>query len=1009
MPDSLLFYVVLVCLWLVVRGRLLAKQKATDARLSQLETHVASLERKLADLASDPSSSEPARPPIPPPPLARLDSVARPEIPPPLVASSDGTLFTPTPPDPSPTPQPATPAIPPPLPDKTPASAPGFDWEQFVGVKLFAWVGGLAVLFCIAYFLKYSFEHAWLPPSLRAATGFLIGIGLIVGGVCMNRKRYQVTAHTLCATGVVVLYAATFGCRSVYHFEAFTPKLSFLLMSLITAAGFVLAVRLRAQVVAVLGMLGGFLTPLLVGEGQNDPLALFGYLTILDIGLVAVALVAAWPILIPLGALGTLLLQAGWAVQFFSATDPWTAIGIGLTFDLLFVVAFALARRRALNSRAFAAASGLVSVCSLLASLVWALDSRLTGHLFLLVVGADLCLLALVWLDSKLERLQLLAGGLTFLVASTWMVCHPSPEMLPWALGMSLFFGVLHSAVPLVLKRRSPREYTMSWGHLFPPLALLLMLVPVTNQPLVSLLLWPFVFLVDLLAMALAILTGSLLSFGAALLVTLILLLVAVTKIPVGLASLPSTLVLIGSFAVIFTSAAVFLLHRLAKHSHHTPETPPSGDDKEWLPQLPPEIASCLPALSAIMPFFLLVLLVGQLQIAEPSAVFSLALLLAGLVLVLARFLRFDWLPAVGLAGVLMVEHAWFMRSFGVGTSPELLLAWAVGFSALFGLFPFCERQLQTRSTVPWAAAALAAPLHFGLIYKAVSRAWPNSFMGLLPLILALPCLLGIWVLTKRLPKLDPARVKILAWFGGAALFFITLIFPIQFERQWLTLSWALEGAALLWLFHRLPHPGLQLVGTSLLCLCFGRLSVNAAVLDYYPRSTQPILNWYLYTYGVVTACLFVGARLLAPPRNRVLGRDVHSLLNTLGVVLAFLLVNIEIADFFTPPGTRTLTFDLSGNLARDMTYSISWALFSLGLLLVGITRRLPGARYASMGLLSVTLLKLFLHDLARLSGLYRIGAIFIVAIIAIVASFLFQRFLGTQNQPPKSDNNRTP
>ena len=47
-----------------------------------------------------------------------------------------------------------------------------------------------------------------------------------------------------------------------------------------------------------------------------------------------------------------------------------------------------------------------------------------------------------------------------------------------------------------------------------------------------------------------------------------------------------------------------------------------------------------------------------------------------------------------------------------------------------------------------------------------------------------------------------------LAWFGGVALFFITLIFPIQFDRQWITIGWALEGAALLWLFHRVPHRG---------------------------------------------------------------------------------------------------------------------------------------------------------------------------------------------------------
>ena len=51
-----------------------------------------------------------------------------------------------------------------------------------------------------------------------------------------------------------------------------------------------------------------------------------------------------------------------------------------------------------------------------------------------------------------------------------------------------------------------------------------------------------------------------------------------------------------------------------------------------------------------------------------------------------------------------------------------------------------------------------------------------------------------------------------------------------------------------------------------------------------------------------------------------------------LGTVLAFLLLNIEIADYFSAPGS-TLTFQFSGNFARDMTYSIAWALFALVLL----------------------------------------------------------------------------
>jgi uncharacterized membrane protein len=50
--------------------------------------------------------------------------------------------------------------------------------------------------------------------------------------------------------------------------------------------------------------------------------------------------------------------------------------------------------------------------------------------------------------------------------------------------------------------------------------------------------------------------------------------------------------------------------------------------------------------------------------------------------------------------------------------------------------------------------------------------------------------------------------------------------------------------------------------------------------------------------------------------------------------------------------------------------------------------------RLAAIALLSIALAKLFLHDLDSLSELYRIGAFITVAIIAIVASFVYQRFL---------------
>jgi uncharacterized membrane protein len=204
-----------------------------------------------------------------------------------------------------------------------------------------------------------------------------------------------------------------------------------------------------------------------------------------------------------------------------------------------------------------------------------------------------------------------------------------------------------------------------------------------------------------------------------------------------------------------------------------------------------------------------------------------------------------------------------------------------------------------------------------------------------------------------------------------------------------------LEGAALLWLFHRVPHPGLRWTGVGLLVTAFVRLAFNPAVFAYHSRSATPIFNWYLYTYGLVTAALFIGARLLAPPRQQVGGINAQALLGSLVPALGFLLLNIEIADYFSAPGS-TLTFEFSGNFARDMTYSIAWALFALGLLVYGISKKMAVARYPAMALLCVTLLKLFIHDLARLGQLYRIGAFIGVAIVAMLASFAYHRFYST-------------
>src|SRR5438045_1584523 len=246
------------------------------------------------------------------------------------------------------------------------AIKPPIDWEQFMGAKLFAWIGGLALFLGIAFFVKYSFEHNLISPELRIAIGFVVGAGLVTGGLLLKRKENAVTAQTLCATGILVLYSVTFACRAYYRFAFFGLVPTFMLMTLITAGAFVLALRLNAIVVAVLGIAGGFLTPFLLSKGQDNPLGLFGYIALIDVGLLAVTQRQRWKVPPILGAIGTTLTQFAWVATFFvpekyfSGNKVLVFMAVFAGFQALFLAAAAWTKRTGkANTELFACCIGL--------------------------------------------------------------------------------------------------------------------------------------------------------------------------------------------------------------------------------------------------------------------------------------------------------------------------------------------------------------------------------------------------------------------------------------------------------------------------------------------------------------------------------------------------------------------------------------------------------------------------------------------------------------------------
>ena len=903
-----------------------------------------------------------------PPPLPS-EAFALPEVVrPPFVARPSVQPFSAPRPVSSPPPTERKPAV------------PEWNLEQFMGVKLFAWVGGLALFLGIVFFVKYAFERNLIPAGVRTMIGFVIGLALMVGGVIMKRRAaYQVLAQTLCATGVLILYGVTFAAHALYKLPPFeSPMVTFFIMALITLSAFTLAVRMDAQVVAVLGMIGGFLTPILCSTGVDRPFELFSYIALLDIGVLAVAKRRRWLYLTALAAGGTMLMQFGWFGKFFQtsgyARGDMTLIpmGILLGFAGLFTLAAWRSRQRD-DDDAFPAKSAL-ALCggAMVAAFGFLACGTIADRPFLLygfVFAINALVMAIVWQQPRVVIAQIVIAILTSLHLTKWTMSVLTNDLLPQALVIYLVFGILHTAFAILWARRkesAPRA--IGWT---PVISLVLLLMPMLCLDSVSFAIWPAILLVDLLIIGLALSTRLLTPVLAALGITLLTAGVWLFRLPVDEPhTLMPFLTVVGGFAVFFGIASSFLNRRI-----------PNA-----------ESGSYLPISSAVLPFTLLIMATLRLRVDDPSPVFGLALLLAVFLLGLARVGGTTVLVPTALGCVLALEWVWHERQFS-SHAAVLPLLWYLGFYTLFTVFPLVFQKFFSERRLPWVASAAAGIGTFWLVYRLIQSTWPNEMMGLLPAGFAIaPALLLLFVL-KRHATDNPARLSQLAWFGGVTLLFITLIFPIQFHRQWITLGWALEGAALCWMFRRVPHPGLWATGLVLLGVAFIRLAVNPAVLSYQSPSATPILNWQLYTYSVAAGAMFAGARALQPPRDFWHGFNLRGVLYALGGILLFLLLNIEIADAFTPAGSRSIVFEFDGNLARDMTYTISWALFALALLGLGFWKRLAPTRYAGIGLLALALLKLFLHDLANIDSIYRIGALVVVAVIALLASFLYQRF----------------
>src|SRR5215471_4857280 len=232
---------------------------------------------------------------------------------------------------------PAPPRIPTPTPSRPPRTIipakPKFDWEALIGVKLFSWIAGIALVLAAVFFLKYSVDHGWLGPPIRMAIGLVTGAALLVLCEWKAARRYAVTANALDAAGIAILFSTFFAAHALWDLIGVIA--TFAAMAMVTAVAVLLSIRRDSMFIALLGLVGGFAAPILLSTGEDRPIGLFSYLVLLDAGLAWVAYRKRWPYLTALSALFTTIYQWGWVMKFLQAGNIPLALGIFLVFPVL--------------------------------------------------------------------------------------------------------------------------------------------------------------------------------------------------------------------------------------------------------------------------------------------------------------------------------------------------------------------------------------------------------------------------------------------------------------------------------------------------------------------------------------------------------------------------------------------------------------------------------------------------------------------------------------------------
>lgn len=220
-------------------------------------------------------------------------------------------------------------------PERKPPTPRDSSLESAIGTRWIGRIGVLAILFAVAFFLKYSFDNKLIGETGRVMLGIFWGIAFIGGGEYLQKKKnMRLYGQMLTGGGLGVLYLALYAAFALYHL--LPAPLAAAAMVAVTTTGMTLSIRYSAYSLAAIALAGGLLTPIMLSTGKNQPLALFGYILLLDLGTLLLLRFRRWPSLVAASLFGTILLYAAWHSEYYNEPQRPLAFAVVAVFFLFY-------------------------------------------------------------------------------------------------------------------------------------------------------------------------------------------------------------------------------------------------------------------------------------------------------------------------------------------------------------------------------------------------------------------------------------------------------------------------------------------------------------------------------------------------------------------------------------------------------------------------------------------------------------------------------------------------